>query len=81
MAAMVAMMPTATIPHPETAVNAPAASIVSRMKARLSIARACSVGGSVAGVLCSGLTEAILITLPRLLTTVKYFAIQSESRF
>jgi hypothetical protein len=39
-AATVAMMPTATIPHPETAVNAPAASIVSRMKARLSIARA-----------------------------------------
>jgi len=32
--------PIATIPHPETAVKAPAASIVLRMNARLSIARA-----------------------------------------
>jgi hypothetical protein len=40
MAATVAMMPTATIAQPETAVNEPAASMVSRMKARLSMARA-----------------------------------------
>src|SRR6266550_124675 len=76
-AAMVAMMPTATMPQPETAVKEPAASIVSRMKARLSIARAWSVGGSGAESRCRGLTDAIGRMLPVHLTTVKYFALQS----
>src|SRR5258705_12479784 len=53
------MIPTATIPQPETAVNEPAASIVSRMKARLSIARTCSAGGSGAGARCKGVTDAM----------------------
>src|SRR5690242_7002049 len=54
------------MPHPETAVNAPAASIVSRMKARLSIARTCSAGGSVGGVWWSGVTDAMTIRSYRL---------------
>src|SRR4029079_16678953 len=58
-AATAAMIPTATIPHPETAVNEPAASIASRMKARLSIARTCSAGGSGAGARCKGVTDAM----------------------
>src|SRR4051812_44352691 len=45
-AARIAVIPMTTCPHPETAVNVPAASIVSRMKRRLSIARACISGGS-----------------------------------
>src|SRR5205809_4991304 len=57
---MVAIIPTATMPHPDTAVNDPAASIVSRMNARLSIARTCSAGGSGAGARCRGVTDAIL---------------------
>jgi hypothetical protein len=61
-AAIVAMMPTATIAHPDTAVNEPAASMVSRMKARLSIARAWSAGGSEAGARCRGVTEAMIRT-------------------
>src|SRR5437868_14720273 len=76
---MVAMMPTPTIPQPETAVKEPAASIVSRMKARLSIARAWSVGGSGADSRCRGLTEAIERMLPVHLTTVKYFALQRRA--
>ena len=59
-AATVAMMPTATIPHPDTAVKDPAASMVSRMKARLSIARTCSAGGSGSGARWSGVTEAMV---------------------
>src|ERR1700682_6098571 len=61
-AAPVAMMPTATIAHPDTAVNETAAAIVSRMKARLSIARAWSAGGSVAVARCKGVTEAMMRT-------------------
>src|SRR5690349_20434170 len=45
-AATSAVKPMMTVPHPDTAVNVAAASIVSRMKRRLSIARACISGGS-----------------------------------
>src|SRR5690348_11774107 len=45
-AAMSAVKPMMTVPQPETAVKVAAASIVSRMKRRLSIARACISGGS-----------------------------------
>src|SRR5687767_5336571 len=58
-AAPMADAPTATMPHPDTAVNAPARSIVSRMNSRLSIARACSAGGSPEGGAESGRPEAI----------------------
>ena len=67
------MTPTATIPHPDTAVNEPAFSIVSRMKARLSIARACSAGGSGVGGACKGRTDAMLVIVAVQLITVKYF--------
>src|SRR5206468_10244929 len=42
-----ALTPISTPPHPGTAVNAPARSIVSRMKRRFSIAWSCSAGGLV----------------------------------
>src|SRR5688500_17171349 len=58
-AATSAVIPTTTIPQPDTAVNAPARSIVSRMKARLSIARTCSDGSSRDSIFRSGLTEDI----------------------
>src|SRR5262249_57471408 len=45
-AAMMAVTPIATPPHPGTAVKDEARSIVSRMKRRLSIARPWSEGGS-----------------------------------
>ena len=45
-AAARAVAPTNIVPHPETAVKVAAASIVSRMKRRLSIARACILGVS-----------------------------------
>src|SRR5688572_14449235 len=45
-AAARAVTPMATSPQPEMAVNAPARSMVSRMKRKLSIARACISGGS-----------------------------------
>ena len=48
-AATRAVAPNATTPHPGTAVNEPACSIVSRMKRRLSIARAERAGGSPGG--------------------------------
>ena len=73
-AATVAIIPTATIPHPDTAVKDPAASIVSRMNARLSIARTCRAGGSGAGGLCKGVTDAMDPILSHGLTVVKYFA-------
>ena len=55
-APITADMPIAIPPHPGTAVNADARSIVSRMKLRLSIARECRAGTSDGGsikVLCS----------------------------
>jgi hypothetical protein len=45
-AAPSAVAPITTVPHPDTAVKVAAASIVSRMNLRLSIARACISGGS-----------------------------------
>src|SRR5580698_3191213 len=45
-AAASALMPMATPPHPGTAVNEPARSIVSRMRRRLSIAWVCNETGS-----------------------------------
>jgi hypothetical protein len=41
-----AVTPMSIVPHPDTAVKVAAAAIVSRMKRRLSIARACISGGS-----------------------------------
>ena len=48
-AAASALMPIATPPHPGTAVNEPARSMVSRMKRRLSIAWVCNETGSARG--------------------------------
>src|SRR3954468_14863095 len=48
-AAPIAVMPMSTVPHPETAVNVAAASMVSRMYLRLSIARSCISGGCSVG--------------------------------
>src|SRR6476660_6817251 len=45
-AAPSAVAPITTVPQPDTAVKVAAASIVSRMNLRLSIARACISGGS-----------------------------------
>src|SRR6476660_7719841 len=45
-AAPSAVAPITIVPQPDTAVNVAAASIVSRMNRRLSIARACISGGS-----------------------------------
>ncbi len=45
-AAASALTPTPTIPHPGTAVNDPASSMVLRMNRRLSIAWSCRAGGS-----------------------------------
>src|SRR5688500_18811309 len=58
-AAARAVMPTTTIPHPDTAVKAPARSMVSRMKARVSIALTCSDGSSTDSTVRRGLTEDI----------------------
>jgi hypothetical protein len=44
-----AVSPIATPPHPGTAVNAVARSMVERMNDRLSIARACRAGDGVSG--------------------------------
>ena len=53
-----AVTPMATPPHPGTAVNDVARSIVSRMKERLSIARSCSAGDGVLGDRNCGLGDA-----------------------
>ena len=45
-AAPTAVRPITTVPHPDTAVKVAAASMVSLMKRRLSMARACISGGS-----------------------------------
>src|SRR5205085_162154 len=75
----VASTPTATIPHPDTAVNEPAASIVFRMNARLSIARACSVGGSLGGGGLSCRTDVMRVVYRAVWKYVKYFALQSSA--
>src|SRR6266567_210137 len=80
-ATSVASAPTATIPQPDTAVNEPAASIVLRMKARLSIARACNAGGSLGGGGLSGRTDVICVVYRAGWKYVKYFALQSPSEF
>src|SRR5688572_11115952 len=67
-----ASTPIATIPHPQTAVNAPAASIVLRMKARLSIARPWSDDSS-GGVGLSCRTDVMRISYPVAPISVKYF--------
>lgn len=57
-----ASTPIPTIPHPETAVNAPAASMVLRMNARLSIARPWSDESSFGGGGRSGRTDVMRIS-------------------
>src|SRR6266508_4465877 len=66
--------PTATIPHPDTAVKEPAASIGLRINARLSIARAWRAGGSFGGGGLSGRTDVMRIVYPAAARVVKYFA-------
>jgi hypothetical protein len=67
-------------PQPETAVNDAALSIVSRMKRRLSIARACRAGGSPSstGRKRVSLTTAIERTIRLFGNFVKNFIMQSR---
>ncbi len=59
-AAQRAVTPIRTPPHPGTAVKDDARSIASRIKRRLSIARACNAGGSSGSCELIGRREAIL---------------------
>ena len=73
-----ASTPIATIPHPDTAVNEPAASIVLRMKARLSIALPWSDESSGGGVGLSWRTDVMGVSYRVATRPVKYFAPQSR---
>src|SRR3954467_8778672 len=77
MAAMMAVQPMTTSPQPETAVNVPARSIVSRMKRRLSIARSCISGGVDCGGR-RGITGAMAIIVGVRCGGSKYFEMQSQ---
>ncbi len=63
-----------TPPHPGTAVNAVARSIVWRMKRRLSIARTWSAGSS-GGGLGRGRGEAMGTRIPVGVGSIKYFTV------